>query len=488
MRVVGRASPVGALLVIGLLVAGCSSSGSSTNASTPAGSSSSSTSSAGSAGSTGSTGSGCSGSPDTSIDATLGHLAGDMQWRMACAKTKPLKATGTPITIGAIDAVGDPTFSFPQWYGGFEASVAYVNDELGGVGADPATGKPGRPIKVTECPVTPDTASVASCTSKLVADHMDIVISGNNTYTAPIWSALPPAKIVAIGDFPSAPVDFNTPNVYSIAPSGGGVGLVEGMTAWSLKTIKAKKIMVGYDDNPGGIALYDSFVAKPVKDAPAAKTLGTQVAKVPIPPGTTSWSSIAAKVLAYKPDVLMLLAAPAEQWSLTGAMAQQGWTPDQIHVIGPQTSAQPNLISAAGANGIGISFSGPNLINQPDLFSGLTQTEAQTYVDKMKQYSPKSVSDGYSATSFEAGMTLFQTLTAYLGSSHGQYTYDGYNSYLKSTKDVHMFGDAPWGCATAPAGYRSICAPSVAILQSVSGGSLKIGTPSFNPFVALATG
>ena len=93
----------------------------------------------------------CAAKPDTTQDKIYGDGAGQAQWAENCAEAKPLKAAGDPIVIGFQNPEGDPAGSFPEYRFGAEAAVGYINNELGGIGADLAAGKPGRPIKLEVC-------------------------------------------------------------------------------------------------------------------------------------------------------------------------------------------------------------------------------------------------------------------------------------------------------------------------------------------------
>ena len=109
------------------------------------------------------------GSGDSGIsDETGGKGAAKFAADLAAAGEKPLKAEGDPIVIGFQNPEGDPNGSFPEFSLAAEATVEYINNELGGLGADIANGKPGRPIQLEVCKmaIAPDDSQ--RCANELV--------------------------------------------------------------------------------------------------------------------------------------------------------------------------------------------------------------------------------------------------------------------------------------------------------------------------------
>src|ERR1700677_3704515 len=128
--------------VIGLVAAGCSSSGSSSSAS--------------------------SGSSSATASSTPAAASGSVFGT-------PKKATGTPYTFGMInDETGAVTF--PEARQGAIAAVDYVNNYLDGIN--------GHPIVIDECTGDGTPATAARCANQLVAAH-PLAILGRGRVGAP---------------------------------------------------------------------------------------------------------------------------------------------------------------------------------------------------------------------------------------------------------------------------------------------------------------
>lgn len=457
-------------------------SGAAVIAVTACGSTSSSSSTASSSGTTASlaaTATSCPSAPDTSLDATLGSGAGAWAQDIACAQSKPLKASGTPIKIGLTNANGDPSFSFPDYTDGVEAAVSYVNDDLGGVGGDPATGKAGRPIQLVSCALLPTAASDKSCAAQIASAKPYVSIDGLDEFGDEIYSTEIQSGVVPFSGWPSIDANTKNPQVFAIVPGGAGVGLVAGAVDYAVSNVHAKKIAVEIDDNPGGLALYSSIV-----DPAAAANPSVKFTKVLVPQGTSAWSSLASQILGSKPDAILGVMAPAECWDTVNALAAQGWTSSSAPFVMTSTcKVQPSVVSA-GTKAVGVTFVGANDTASPQLYSGLTKTQLETYLAQYKKVTTSVPPDAFSGAGFQAIMAVDETVGNYLAQHNAAWSPTGFSAYMRQTKDLAQWGDVPWGCASAPKGFASICAVDVSSIQW-NGSSYKQVNPASDPLTAL---
>ncbi|MFM2115247.1 MAG: hypothetical protein RI908_988, partial [Actinomycetota bacterium] len=144
---------------------------------------------------------------NAALDTTEGTNAGWLAQRLACGDKAPLKASGDPITIGFQNPEG-PVINFPEYRVAAEAAVSYINEQLGGIGADVAKGTPGRPLKLEVCKynaLVP--AELPGCANTLAAKNPLLVFASLAFGDAhfPIYQA---RKIPIIVGTPIFPKDF----------------------------------------------------------------------------------------------------------------------------------------------------------------------------------------------------------------------------------------------------------------------------------------
>ena len=81
---------------------------------------------------------------------------GAEEWAAAleAAEASPLAADDSlePFVIGLPNLEGDPGGTFPDVGEGAQAAVQFINEKLGGIGADLEAGTPGRPIELRVLP------------------------------------------------------------------------------------------------------------------------------------------------------------------------------------------------------------------------------------------------------------------------------------------------------------------------------------------------
>lgn len=420
----------------------------------------------------------CGGKVDTSLDSTLGQGAGQMQRNISCATTKPLKASGAAIKVGLTNSNGDPSFSFPDYTDGVRAAVNYINNDLGGVGGDPASGKAGRPIDLITCDMQPTAASAKSCATKIASAKPIASLDGLDTFADQVYPLETQSGIVPLSGWPSIDANTKNPKVFAVVPGGAGIGLVGGLASYTLTTLHAKNIAVEIDNNPGGLALFNNII-KPAYDA-----AGVKYKEVLVPQGTSAWTSLSSQILSAKPDAILGIMAPSECWNTVTALSQQGWDPKASPFVMASTCKVQDSVKAAGASAVGVTFVGANDTASPDLYSGLTKLELSTYLDQYKKVTTTVPPDTFSGAGFQAGIAIYETLGNYLSSSGGKLDASGYGTYLSESKDLHQWGDVPWGCSTAPSQFPSICAVKVSAIQW-DGSRYKVVKAAFDPIAGL---
>ena len=103
---------------------------------------------------------------------------------------------------------------------------------------------------------------------------------------------------------------------------------------------------------------------------------------------------------------------------------------------------------------------GANVTSSPELYEGITQQEAQLFVDKLEQYSPDTQLAGFSSTAFNSTMTMWDVMSEVVRNG-GEITSESVLDAVGATDQRHNWANTPLDCANAVEGYRAICNTAV---------------------------
>ena len=485
-----------ALAAIAVIAAGCGSSKSSTGAATTKAAAAATTAAAaattaaaggatttaGSSGAATTAGGGtasgstwCTDPIDSSVDAENGTNAGWSHWVLKCAAAKPLVATGDAISLGAITPEGDPAGSFPEWGAGIRAAVKFVNENLGGVGADYKAGKPGRPLKVDICATAITPGDSQRCANEVAAKKPFAVLRNINFFgnDLPILDA---AGIPSISTSLVTAADFTTASTLGIAAGGGCVGAHTALADYMVNTLGKKRIGVPWADTPPGVICYHDLEKKPINilagktPGPADafnKFPGVEQIGVPIKPGQADMTPQVTQVLDFKPDGLMFSAQGADCWTLVNTLGKLGWTADKIPLIMSGACIDDNKALAAGDLAKGIYFLGASP-QRTDTVDPIGQFEGKVMVEQMtKAGSADAAAKGFGINGFASlvNTSFFMTHAADKAGGIDKMTKDNFTAFVRATTKEHMFLGTPLNCAGAAAPYVSVCSPFVTVTQ-----------------------
>jgi branched-chain amino acid transport system substrate-binding protein len=412
----------------------------------------------------------CGGEIDTSLDAEYGENAGQMAQFIACAQEQPLAADESqePFVIGLENSEGDPAFTFPDITGGTQAAVDYINNKLGGIGGNPVTGEPGRPIQLETCFIGLDPADSVRCANELAAKNPALVIQGFNNNSAGTYPVLDAAGVVNIAGIPVNLADYNTPGVYAPAPGGGCVGAHPALVEYAVNELGARRVAVAYFDIPNGRICYHDGEKKPLNilqgsfEGPADVTGSVpdlEQVGVAIPPDAPDLTTQATQILDFDPDAILYSAPAASCVSLVNALAGLGWTTDDAKAVFTGACFNQQQIEELGNKANGMIFVGAPDPNVPDAYpDGLLKTEAEEYAAAMEEYAPDVTRTGFAGTMFQDMLLLWHVLTnAAAESGADALDHDTIVEAIGSTVDHHMWAASPVSCGAAVEGYSSIC-------------------------------
>ncbi len=397
------------------------------------------------------------------------------------AKAKPLKATGADVVIGFQNPEGDPNGSFPEYSKAAEAAVKYINEELGGVGADYAKGTPGRPIKLEVCKMAITPADSQKCANELAAKKPLAVISSLNFF-GNHFAIFNAAKIPVVVGTPITALDFTSPGVYAVGGGGGCLGVHTGLMEFVTNDLKATNVAVPWADTPPGVFCYHDLEKKPlnVLNGSIAKAEGNdnkgKIAAlkhigVAVKPGQADVTAQATQVLDFKPNGIVFSAQGADCWTLVNSMAKLGWTAAKIPLVLSGACLDLAKMKEIGPEITkGIYFVGGASILNPESLEGQLKDEAITYAAKMAKYADggaETAGKGFATAGFAVMMQVWEYTTIAANGDPSKVDGTAMTTLLGATSNAHSWGSTGMSCADGVknAPYIAVCNSTVTATQ-----------------------
>ena len=424
----------------------------------------------------------CDTEVDTAVDTDLGVGAAAMQRILNCAAEQPLEAEGEPIRIGYVNHEGDPAGSFPENSAGVRAAVEFINNELGGVGGDPAEGAPGRPIELVTCFSAINPSEATSCANEVAAKRPFAVFAGLNFFGQPVYDVFKGADIPVFVGSAISVADFTSPDVTTIGAGGGCVGTNVGEVDYAVNHLEARNVMVVWADTPPGVVCFNDTQKKPLEvlsgdltpTPDGVETVdGLEFDDVSFPPGTADLTSVATQALEDDPDAILMTVSGADCWNFVNALYAVGYNPDSgPALILNNACSDPERIEQAGDQAVGTYFVGATNFSAAELYDGLLRQEVDLYEANLDQYEGEDAPRaGLGYVGFTSIMTLWQLMSEYATEVgvDAMVPQDFYDT-VRATKDHHAFGGVPLDCANAAKPYVALCNTDVQVDQLTGDG------------------
>ena len=411
-------------------------------------------------------------------DETGGKGAVQFAADLTAAGEKPLKAEGDPIIIGFQNPEGDPNGSFPEFSLAAEATVNYINNELGGLGADIANGKPGRPIQLEVCKMAISPDDSQRCANELLTKEPALVFSSINFFGNhfPTFAA---AEVPVIVITPVTVGDFTSPGVYSIGGGGGCLGVHTGLIEFATTEFgDIERLGIPWADTPPGVVCYYDLEKKPVdvlngsvpgEAARAGSMPNLTSIGVPVKPSTPDVTPLVTEILDFDPQVVVYSAQGADCWNLVDGMGRLGWTPDELPLVLSGSCLDLEAAKAAGDLAKGIYFVGaPGAVLNPldSITDPRDKFEATIYQTKLIEYGldPAELNKGF-ATQAASGLLSLWEYGSKIAADGGEVTGAELAKRYAASAGDHMFGSTPISCSTAPVPYVAVCNAEVSATQ-----------------------
>ncbi len=314
------------------------------------------------------------------------------------SKPGPANSSLSPVVVGYVNQQGG-TLSFPEATAAVNATVSFINAQLGGID--------GHPLVVHQC-LAAGTTDVQGCGTQMANDSavksliVPLLLLNNQAF----YNAIDAKKPIIDNDL-IFPVDLTTPNVYSFG-QGGSVSFV-GLADFATKVLKLKTVAILRTDNPAGLAAAQA-------EAAVLKQFGATVTDVAVPePGTApEYTEAISQAGLQNGDGLDLALTSIGQSTAYDALQSLGLT--GVDVLSSELALLPPMPGHLKSLGLSDTvFPNKWYMSDQGYSSAMPVANsdgANVFVAMMAQYAPNAPSIyGYAPTAFEELLEMAKFIT-----------------------------------------------------------------------------
>ena len=347
---------------------------------------------------------------------------------------KPTKATGKPLVVGMVNQENTAAGSYPELSQAVQAGMAFINEQLGGVG--------GRPLELEVCNTEFSAEGSTSCGQRFAEEELPLVLGGIDVFGNAI-EILGRNGIPYLGGIPVSVASVKEPN--SFQWSGGTWGAAVAFAQHAATKAHAKRVSIVYGEF--GSITHSAEVAQQVLDG-----YGVETQLVPYPILDTDITSALNAAKAADPDAIFLFAAD------TGCKA--GF--DGIKALGIEATkyfvgacAAPTIIDdlpTEETDGTLLNVEGPISRSNPN-------PDFAFYAGVIDQYGDGLDPIGAGTVSYRALMNTYVLLRK-LSDAGKEITPKALTDLIRKQKDEPSFAGHPYTCDGKQFdGLPAMCSP-----------------------------
>ncbi|MEM9131176.1 MAG: hypothetical protein AAF962_14865 [Actinomycetota bacterium] len=391
-----------------------------------------------------------------SDDALFGN--GSEAWETAVflSQEAPLTAEGEPVKLFMLNAEGSPGGSFPEMREGLEIAVDYINNELGGVGADIEGGVAGRPLELESCTNPLDPAAAQACVTESIEADPDIMVKGIDFFGPLYWGTWA-GQWPVVDTLPIFVSDFTAPN--SLATNGGClVGFIAGYQ--SIVDAGHDRIAVVYSDNAPGQECWADTQERPLQYF--SDTQGVEFIGIPDAPGDPADNDANVQEVINFLDgaengAMHFGIQAADCAAYNDALDAAGATFD---VYNAGSCADDAVTSADSATGKHFGFVGPPSPDNVDLlaqFPEYWQWEIAHREEQLIAAEPEAPRSTFMRGGFSAGVLIYQVLNDFIADGGDPSDNEALIAAMTSVDNQHRLASVPLDCANKVSDWPAIC-------------------------------
>lgn len=369
-----------------------------------------------------------------SADSVVAQFAGE-EWFMGTVPATPVAADedAEPIRIGIINQENSPAGSFPEVRAAAEATVAFINAELGGVD--------GRPLELLTCAAdfAPETSQ--ACAQDLVNQGVIAFLGGLDVGSTGSIPVLEQNEIPVVGGIPVNLADMRSPIAFYF--SGGTPGAFSAFAAYAIRELGAERIAVAYGE-------FESFEHSATTwGADVATELGAEVELIPFPILGTDFLPVLTKAADFDADAIIVGAADT---ACVPLMETRRDLEIEATLLLVGACAAPEILDQAGAAAEGVIFNSEGPFDE--------NREAEIFAAATERYATEPAG-GAGTVSFRGAMNLWAALTE-VAQDEGSdaITSAAILEYMRATRDQPSFWGHPYTCdGKQMSDLIALCAP-----------------------------
>jgi len=395
-------------------------------------------------------GAGGTSSGDQAADSVVEAFAGE-EWFMGTVPAEPIAADpdGDPVLIGLINQEDTPLGSFPELRAAAEASVEFINTELGGVG--------GRPLELTSCVVSFDPEQSQACAQQMVQQDVVALTGGIDVTSNGSIPVLEQNGIPQAGGIPANLIEQRSDTMFFF--SGGTTGAVAAFLSDAADK-GAETAVIAYGE-------FDAFEESAREyGIPVAESLGIDTELAAFPVTATDFLPILTRANENNPDAIIMLAAGSSCVPLMETYAEMG-IEAQLYLVG--ACAADEIIEAAGDSADGVIFNSEGPVEEGALEGDMYNAINDRYAD--------GEATGSGTIGVRSTMNLY-ALLAELGPD--AVSREAVTELIQAAEDRPSFWGYPYTCdGEQVAGLPSLCAPQQTLFTVEGVGDLVREGPPF---------
>lgn len=417
------------------------------------------------------------------LDATDGAGATAMLGALDRAQQRPLAASGEPVLLGLQNLVPGGSVESDGFEAGVRAAVGFINDVLGGVGADPVGGEAGRPLRLVHCPMELNPVASTRCAAELAERRPVAVLQGVNFFADRAAAVLQPVGIPVVQGSPMTAADLSTPGLFSLGPNC--FATAAGAARYAAVDLAAANIALLYPASQasapaplcfrgfagGALDVLSGVTTSGASDA--GRAAGMTSVQIPVGEGVAAdFDDVARSVTRANAAAVVVGLEGESCWAVLDALASRGSVPapagNTPSFVFSGGCADPAQLARRPAVAQSATFvtDGRGRLEKPR--TELQRREVELATSKLPPEATAwgAPQQGAALTGFATTMTLWQVIDEAVDGAGSPARGNGpppivgpaVAAALAGTDGHHAFAGLPFGCVGAPEGYRSLCA------------------------------
>lgn len=374
-------------------------------------------------------------------DTVVERFAGE-DWFLGTMPATPTAAdeSAEPVVLGMINQEDTPLGSFPEIRRAVEAGVAFVNEELGGVG--------GRAIELHTCITSFDPEQSAACAQELEAAGAVALVGGIDVTSTGSLPVLEQNGLPQFGGIPANLAEQQSDVTFFV--SGGVAG---GLAAFLAH--------VAEDGGDSAVLAYGEFESfeSAARDyaAPVADHLGVDLGLVSFPLTTTDFLPVLTRASEGDPDAIIVAAAGSACAPIMTTFRDLGLDA-QLYLVG--ACADPEIVDAADGAEAGVIF------NSEGPPASVETLDGQVFSAVNELYA-----DGHGGGAGTVGLRGFLDLYAVLaGLGPDDLSRESILGAIRAAVDEPSFWGHAYTCdGEQVAGLPALCAPQQSLFRIEDG-------------------